>query len=96
MIQRASLHRACVALLLGLHLWLAWTASRGFGPTGDENAHLAGGAAYWLRDDFRIHAENGVLAQRWLGLPFLAAAPHLPPPDDPVWHDNHYVPLAEH
>jgi hypothetical protein len=61
-----------VALVLLLHVWMAASVSPNFGPTGDENAHLTGGYTYWLHNDYRLHSENGNLAQRWVALPLLA------------------------
>lgn len=62
------LYRIFAALLLGLFAWLALGQTERVGLTFDEPAHLAAGRAYNTAGDFRLHAENGLLPQRWSAL----------------------------
>lgn len=71
-------------LLVG-YLLLALTAAERASPTFDESIHLAAGYSYWTTGDYRLHAENGVLAQRALALPLVAMRPPLPALDSPAW-----------
>ncbi len=84
-----------VLLLATGHVWLAWSASARFGPTGDENAHLTGGYSYWKFNDYRLHPENGNLAQRWVALPLLAQDLRFPWRDTAAWREGAYVPVGE-
>ncbi len=54
--------------------------------TFDEPFHIAGGLSYWRLNDYRMHPENGVLAQRLITLT-LAADKRVPLPDwdHPAW-----------
>lgn len=83
------------ALLAVAHAWLAWTASADLGPTGDENAHLTGGYSYWKFNDYRLHPENGNLAQRWVALPLLGQDLRFPSRAEPAWREGAYVPVSE-
>lgn len=58
-----------VAALLLLHVVLALWAVSGKGITGDEILHLTGGYLQNRYGDYRIHADNGTLPQRWQTLP---------------------------
>lgn len=61
------------------------TAAERASPTFDESIHLAAGYSYWTTGDYRLHAENGILAQRALALPLVAMRPALPPLDSHAW-----------
>ena len=50
--------------------------------TYDEIAHVTGGYSYWVRNDYRLHPENGNLPQRRLALPLLAMDLRLPANED--------------
>jgi len=66
-----------IAILLALlHGALALTASQLKSPTFDEPTHLAAGYSYWLKNDYRLDSENGILQQRWAALPLLISRPH--------------------
>jgi 4-amino-4-deoxy-L-arabinose transferase-like glycosyltransferase len=72
----ATLAAVVIALLHGA---LAVFATREKSVTADEILHITGGYFYDKYGDFRIQPENGVLPQRWAGLPaVLMGAP--PPP----------------
>lgn len=87
---------ALLALLLAFQVWLAASVSPRLSLAGDENAHLVGGFGHWIHNDYRMHAENGVLAQRWTALPLLALRPAgLPTVTDPVWRDADYVAASQ-
>lgn len=75
---------AAVAVLLGLHVWLALSASREKSSTVDELAHLTAGLAYWGYNDYRLQPENGNLPQRWEALPAWLSGQRLSP-DHPDW-----------
>lgn len=82
--------RERIALLLfGLALALYWfmavSVSPRMGVTADEVVHLTGGYSYWTLNDYRLHPENGNLAQRIATLPLAAEGLHFPPLDDPHW-----------
>jgi hypothetical protein len=84
-----ALEIGCVALLLALHAWLAWSASLGKSTTSDEIAHLVAGHSYWANNDYRLQPENGNLPQRLVGLPAALAGRSLPPASDPDWARSH-------
>lgn len=83
-----------LAFLVILQVCLASSVSPHFGHTGDENAHLTGGYTYWKFNDYRLHPENGNLAQRWVALPLLAMELTPPGPDTPGWEDGAYWPVS--
>jgi hypothetical protein len=56
--------------------------------TYDEPVHLAGGYSYWVRNDYRINPENGILPQRWMALPLLVRSWQLPDLNDPPEYDE--------
>ncbi len=76
---------ALVALLLGLHAWLALDTASRHGVSFDEGLHLAAGYNLWLNRDHRIEAANGDLLRRWVTLPYLVSRPHFVPRDDLHW-----------
>jgi hypothetical protein len=78
-----------IAILLALlHGALALTASQTKSPTFDEPTHLSAGYSYWLKNDYRLDSENGILQQRWAALPLLVSRPHFVSPRDPFWRDS--------
>jgi hypothetical protein len=74
-----------VAFALGLYWVMAVSASRRMGVTADEVVHLTGGYSYWTLNDYRLHPENGNLAQRIAALPLLTMDLAFPPRYDPHW-----------
>lgn len=75
-----------LALLLALlHAVLAVTATVDKSMTADEIAHLTAGQAYNVRNDYRLHPENGNLPQRLAALPMTVARVPLPPSDSESW-----------
>ncbi len=75
---------AAVALLLGLHAWLAFSSGAGKSATFDEIAHLGGGYLHWTAGDYRFNAESGALPQRWAAWPLTAYGLGVPPADHPA------------
>jgi Dolichyl-phosphate-mannose-protein mannosyltransferase len=73
------------AVLLGAYWWMATSASRTIGTTGDEIAHLTAGYSYWKTDDYRLQPENGNLPQRWAALPLLDRGLAFPKLDQYSW-----------
>ncbi len=73
-----------LALLCGLHAWLALSATREKTTAVDEMAHLTAGRALW-QGDYRLQPENGVLPQLWQALPAHLNGPPLPPRDHAGW-----------
>lgn len=67
-----------VAALLALFATMAVTSMLRKSATFDEPLHLAGGYAYWTQNDYRLSAENGNFAQRWVALPLLFGEYHFP------------------
>lgn len=61
--------RLFALLLLAGFALMALLAAPRVGLTFDEPAHLAAGRAYWTKQDYRLHAENGILPQRLAALP---------------------------
>lgn len=82
------LYRIFAALLLAAFAWLALGQTERVGLTFDEPAHLAAGRAYNATGDFRLHAENGLLPQRWAAL--AAAWTDAPAPElsGPAWESG--------
>ncbi len=78
---------AAVALLLGLHAWLALSSSVEKSATFDEIAHLGGGYLHWTTGDYRFNAESGALPQRWAAWPLLAMDLGVPPDGHPARRD---------
>ena len=64
---------------------LAITSIADKSATFDEVAHVAAGYSYWLRSDYRLHPENGVLVQRWLTLPLIGRGYRFPGAEDEAW-----------
>lgn len=82
------LYRIFAALLLAAFAWLALGQTERVGLTFDEPAHLAAGRAYNATGDFRLHAENGLLPQRWAAL--AEAWTDVPAPEfsGPAWESG--------
>jgi hypothetical protein len=77
---------ACgVALLLALHFTMAVASKLHESTVADEIVHLTGGLSYWTLNDYRLHPENGNLAQRWVALPAWISGSKMPPLDQPYW-----------
>lgn len=93
--MKARLALGALVLLAALHVWLASSVSPHFGHTGDENAHLTGGYSYWTLHDYRLHPENGNLAQRWVALPLLSQDLSFPPAATPGWSAGAYWPVSD-
>lgn len=83
--RRSFLTILLLSLALGLYWLMAVTTSSRMGVTGDEVVHITGGFSYWTLNDYRLHPENGNLAQRIAALPLLAMDLAFPPLDDPHW-----------
>lgn len=75
-------------LALLAHWWMAVSVSPRLGVTADEAVHLVGGYSYWHANDYRLHPENGNLAQRLAALPLLGLDLNFLPPDDPDWKQS--------
>lgn len=75
-----------VVLLLAAYWSMAVTAASRKSPAFDELAHLTAGYSYWVTRDYRLHAENGLLPQKWAALPLVFSDAHFPPLDQPAWH----------
>lgn len=75
---------AAVALLLGLHFWLALWSSRDKSATFDEIAHIGGGYLQATTGDYRFNAESGTIPQRWAAWPLTAYNLGVPPADHPA------------
>lgn len=74
-----------VAVALALYWVMAVSVSPRMGVTGDEVVHLTGGYSYWTLNDYRLHPENGNLAQRLAALPLLGMDLAFPSLDEPAW-----------
>ena len=79
--------RFCGALILlaVLHAWMASSVSDFHSSTYDELVHLTSGYTYWTTGDFRFHAENGNLPQRWIALPLLGMQVSSASYSHPLW-----------
>lgn len=74
--------------VLAVILLFAATAlygASGKSATFDEHVHITGGYSYWSQNDYRLHPENGTLAQRWLALPLAIKGANFFAPDDRTW-----------
>ncbi len=60
-----------VTILLLIYLLLGIGSMSGKSLTFDEGIHLTSGYSYWLRNDFRLQPESGVLIQRYEALPLV-------------------------
>ena len=75
-----------IAVLLCITHWvMAVTAALTKSPTFDEPTHFASGYSYWLRDDYRLDPEAGILPLRWATLPLFFSHPTFPPADSAAW-----------
>ena len=79
---------AAVALLLALHFAMALSSKRNESTTSDEIVHLTGGYSYWEFNDYRLHPENGNLAQRWVALPVWLHGAAFPTLDQQYWRTS--------
>ncbi len=66
------------ALLVLLHGWWAYSATREMSATYDEPLHVTAGVSYWRYDDYRLQPENGNLPQRIAALGVLARGDSAP------------------
>lgn len=82
------LYRIFAALLLAAFAWLALGQTERVGLTFDEPAHLAAGRAYNATGDFRLHAENGLLPQRWAALAAVWTDAPAPEFSGPAWESG--------
>lgn len=83
------LEAAAVAVLLGVHFAIAMGSAREHSPVYDEAIHLTAGISYWLEGDFRLHAENGNLPQRWAGgWALLGENVRFPSLEQPAWNES--------
>jgi 4-amino-4-deoxy-L-arabinose transferase-like glycosyltransferase len=77
------------SLVVGAALLLYWvmavSVSPRMGVTGDEVVHITGGYSYWTLNDYRLHPENGNLAQRVATLPLIGMELAFPSLEDPDW-----------
>jgi len=65
-----TLRRHGFLIILLPVVWsLAVAATWDKSATFDEGIHLTSGYTYWATGDYRLHPENGMLPQRWAGLP---------------------------
>jgi len=80
-------------VLLALYWSLGYLSSRQMCNTVDEVTHISNGYSYWLRNDYRLHAENGNFPQRWMTLPLLAKHYAFPGTEDEAWKrsDQHTI-----
>jgi hypothetical protein len=74
---------SAVAVLLGVHVCLAFSGILNRSVTSDETAHVTAGVAYWKFNDYRLQPENGNLPQRWGAIPQIIGEAHLDPADNP-------------
>jgi hypothetical protein len=79
---------AAALLLLALHFTMALASKLGESTTSDEIVHLTGGYSYWRFNDYRLHPENGNLAQRWVALPAWIAGSRFPTLDQEYWRTS--------
>jgi hypothetical protein len=79
--------RDAVVVLVGLSLfsWMALSAASQKSPVFDEPPHVTAGAAVWLKGDYRLLPESGVLVERWLALPDVVWRPQLSALAGPSW-----------
>ncbi len=84
MTYRRIAEAAVVALLLGLHAWLAFSSGREKSAVFDEIAHLGGGYLQSTTGDYRFNAESGTLPQRWAAWPLTAYNLGVPAADHPA------------
>jgi 4-amino-4-deoxy-L-arabinose transferase-like glycosyltransferase len=66
-------------------VWMTLSVSSRVGITFDELGHIVSGYSYWKFDDYRVNAENGVLATRLGALPIVAMDLQFPSRDSPYW-----------
>jgi 4-amino-4-deoxy-L-arabinose transferase-like glycosyltransferase len=86
--RRPVVHGVLVALLLAAYWSMAISAAARKSPAFDELAHLTAGYSYWVTGDYRLHAENGLLPQKWAALPLVFADERFPALDQPAWRQS--------
>jgi hypothetical protein len=79
---------AAAILVLALHFAMALASKRAESTTSDEIVHLTGGYSYWRFNDYRLHPENGNLAQRWVALPVWLSGSRFPTLDQDYWRKS--------
>ncbi len=72
-------------LLLCVHFALSVSAFWNKSPTFDETIHLVGGAAYWMKNDYRLDADVPILPDRIAALPLLFMKVKFVPENDFGW-----------
>ena len=83
--RQGVLETIAVVGLLAVYFGLAVTTAARKSPGFDEMSHLTAGVSYWRTGDFRLNTEQGILPQRWAGLPVAAGRFAFPDLNQPAW-----------
>jgi len=62
----------------------------------DEPTHIAGGYSYWTTGEFRLHTENGSLAQRLAAWPLGVGGIEMDVRQSPGWQDSNVYVVSRH
>jgi hypothetical protein len=71
--------------LLAAFALMVVSASSRVGVTYDELGHIVSGFGYWKLKDYRVNAENGILATRANAAPLLSKELSFRGADSPYW-----------
>lgn len=82
-----ALRRIAVAMLLAIHIGLAFTSIGQKCTTFDEYAHIAAGYTYWRFGDYRLDPDAGQWSNRLAGLGLIGAGFQAPEflPGERMW-----------
>lgn len=79
--------RALVAVLLAGFWLLAVSSVCRKSAAFEETAQLTAGRSYWLREDFRLHADGAYLTKRWAALPSIRNFDRFPADTSGLWRE---------
>lgn len=79
---------AVVVVLLMWYFFSSVSAVVDKSMTFDEMMHLTAGYTTWKLGDFRVMPENGILPQRWAGIPLLFGKTNFPDFDQDAWRKS--------
>jgi len=83
-----SIRTVCgVAALLALYWLMGISAAATKSAIFDEDVHLTSGYSWWIKNDFRLDAENGALPGRLAALPLLGMRLQFPR-DAEAWRER--------
>ena len=91
---KSPAERVLVIVLLAGFWLLAVSSVLQKSAAFEETAQLTAGRSYWLREDFRLHADGAYVTKRWAALPFIRSLDRFPGEASPAWQDARAYPAG--